>query len=204
MVLIGKINSAASAIPTIGFLLTKLNSSAIITLVLLSWGRSSAGRAFDWQSRGHGFDPHRLHQVRAKFALLWLIFLSTTEKISHPPAPLLLLFRKKSRSAHLFGCKLPHHGSLSLPTFCEFESSTPTSENAKISFSCGLDATNKSEPCAGWRRVRIYCCCVFIFVRLIISPVSFLKGITAKKPLPSHHKAWYNLQKPKRKLHACI
>ena len=26
------------------------------------WGRSSAGRAFDWQSRGHGFDPHRLHQ----------------------------------------------------------------------------------------------------------------------------------------------
>ena len=63
MVLIGKINSAVSAIPAIGFLLTKLNSSAIITLVLLSWGRSSAGRAFDWQSRGHGFDPHRLHQV---------------------------------------------------------------------------------------------------------------------------------------------
>lgn len=28
--------------------------------------------------------------------------------------------RKKSRSARLFGCKCPHHGSLSLPTFCRF------------------------------------------------------------------------------------
>ncbi len=26
------------------------------------WGRSSAGRALEWHSRGHGFDPHRLHQ----------------------------------------------------------------------------------------------------------------------------------------------
>ena len=32
-------------------------------------------------------------------------------------SPLLLLFRKKSRSAHLFGCRLPHDGSSSLPTF---------------------------------------------------------------------------------------
>ena len=34
-------------------------------------------------------------------------------------AALLLRFRKKSRSACLFGCKRPHDGSLSLPTFCE-------------------------------------------------------------------------------------
>ena len=27
--------------------------------------------------------------------------------------------RKKSRSAHLFGCKRPHDGSLSLPPFCD-------------------------------------------------------------------------------------
>ena len=27
-------------------------------------------------------------------------------------------FRKKSRSAHLLGCKRPHYGSLLLPTFC--------------------------------------------------------------------------------------
>ena len=26
-----------------------------------TWGRSSAGRALDWQSRGQGFDPPRLH-----------------------------------------------------------------------------------------------------------------------------------------------
>ena len=25
-------------------------------------GRSSAGRALDWQSSGHGFKSHRLHQ----------------------------------------------------------------------------------------------------------------------------------------------
>ncbi|MBO5059819.1 MAG: hypothetical protein J6C82_02735, partial [Clostridia bacterium] len=31
---------------------------------------------------------------------------------SHPPASLLLLFRKKSRLAYLFGCKRPHDGSL--------------------------------------------------------------------------------------------
>jgi len=31
--------------------------------------------------------------------------------------PLRLLFRKKSRSARLFGPKRPHDGSLALPTF---------------------------------------------------------------------------------------
>ena len=37
------------------------------------------------------------------------------------PAPLFLLFRKKSRSAHLFACKRVHDGALSLPTFCELQ-----------------------------------------------------------------------------------
>ena len=38
------------------------------------------------------------------------------------PAPLFLLFRKRSRSARLLGCKRPRDGSLSLPTFygCAF------------------------------------------------------------------------------------
>ena len=31
------------------------------------WGRSSAGRALEWHSRGHGFDPHRLHHFPGKF-----------------------------------------------------------------------------------------------------------------------------------------
>ena len=38
-------------------------------------------------------------------------------------ASLLLLFRKKSHSARLLGCKRPRNDSLSLPTFCDFSSS---------------------------------------------------------------------------------
>ena len=30
-------------------------------IIFVAWGRSSAGRALDWQSRGQGFDPPRLH-----------------------------------------------------------------------------------------------------------------------------------------------
>ena len=30
------------------------------------WGRSSAGRALEWHSRGHRFDPDRLHQKEAE------------------------------------------------------------------------------------------------------------------------------------------
>ena len=30
-------------------------------IFFVAWGRSSAGRALDWQSRGQGFDPPRLH-----------------------------------------------------------------------------------------------------------------------------------------------
>ncbi len=33
------------------------------------------------------------------------------------PTPLFLLFHKRSRSAHLFGCRRPHDSSLSLPAF---------------------------------------------------------------------------------------
>ena len=56
-----------------------------------------------------------LHHVEAKFTLLRLFYAK-----SRPHVSLLLLFHKKSRSAYLFGCKRPHDGSLSLPTFCEF------------------------------------------------------------------------------------
>src|SRR6266850_7308006 len=33
-----------------------------ITDCIISWGRSSAGRALEWHSRGRRFDPDRLHQ----------------------------------------------------------------------------------------------------------------------------------------------
>ena len=77
-------------------------------------------RVFGYEPKGRGFESLRAHQAGAKFALLRLIFLSATE--NKPSARSLAPpFRKKSRSAHLFGCKRPHDGSLSLTTFCEFE-----------------------------------------------------------------------------------
>ena len=63
--------------------------------------------------------------------------------------PLLFLFRKKSRLAHLFGPTRPHNGSLSLPTFCEFGGSYPTTEMPKISFSCGSHTPEQSPLCSG-------------------------------------------------------
>ena len=55
----------------------------------------------DKQGRREAASSCHPHHVEAKFALL-------------------LLFHKKSRSVHLFGCKRPNNGSLSLPIFCEF------------------------------------------------------------------------------------
>ena len=45
-------------------------------------------------------------------------------------ASLLLLFRKRSRSAYLLGCKRPRDGSLSLPTFCGLTAAIIESERA--------------------------------------------------------------------------
>ena len=56
-----------------------------------------------------------LDHVRASFISLALIFYENQSSL----IPLLFLFRKKSRSAHLFVCKRTHDGSLSLPTFCD-------------------------------------------------------------------------------------
>lgn len=86
---------------------------------------------FDCSTKWFGifFSP-RSH-VGAKSALLRLIF-CLQQEISHLTASLLLLFRKKSRSACLFGCRRLHDGSLSLSTFCElraFNSHLPKAEN---------------------------------------------------------------------------
>ena len=40
-------------------------------------------------------------------------------KISHPPVPLLILFRKRVRSRRLFAGKRAYNGFGSLPIFCE-------------------------------------------------------------------------------------
>ena len=83
----------------------------------------SWSKEHDWKSckplkRLLGFESPSLRHVGAKLVLLRF---SLQEK--HPTASLLLLFRKKSRSAHLFGCKRPLNGSLSLTTFCEYNAS---------------------------------------------------------------------------------
>ena len=92
----------------------------------------SWSKEHDWKSckplkRLLGFESPSLRHVGAKLVLLRF---SLQEK--HPPASLLLLFRKKSRSAYLFGCKRPHDGSLPLPTFYElrgFKRPCETAEN---------------------------------------------------------------------------
>ena len=80
-------------------------------------GVAQLGRVPEWGSGGRWFESSHSDHVEAKesFASIFL-------QKNHPPASLLLLFHKKSRSVRLFGCKRPHDDSLSLPTFCEFYS----------------------------------------------------------------------------------
>lgn len=97
----------------------------------------SWSKEHDWKSckplkRLLGFESPSLRHVGAKLVLLRF---SLQEK--HPPASLLLLFRKKSRSAYLFGCKRPHDGLLSLPAFCESQGFHPIAKMLKKSFLCG-------------------------------------------------------------------
>ena len=49
------------------------------------------------------------------------LFFLKNHRLTHAVAP---PFRKKSRSAHLLVCKRPRDGSLPLPTFCGFKSSS--------------------------------------------------------------------------------
>ena len=73
------------------------------------------------------FPPPR----RSKVYFAPTYFLSTTEN-KPLPAPLLLLFRKKSRLACLFGSKHSHNDLLSPPTFCVLQDSwfhCPKTEN---------------------------------------------------------------------------
>ena len=45
------------------FLLFLLHSTAPFVIIWKAWGYSSAGRAFEWHSKGQRFDPAYLHHV---------------------------------------------------------------------------------------------------------------------------------------------
>ena len=46
-------------------LTTQLFSSTMVVL----WGVGAAGSAFDWQSRGHEFDPRTLHHIALEYSI---------------------------------------------------------------------------------------------------------------------------------------
>jgi len=64
-----------------------------------------------------------------------LLRFSLQEK--HPTASLLLLFRKKSRSAYLFGCKRPHDGFAVAASFLRVTRVPSHRQNAEKIFLCG-------------------------------------------------------------------
>ena len=81
-------------------LTTHVFSAIIEALVKVVRGCSSVGRALRSQRRGQGFESLHLHHVGTDFAP-FRFFLQKNQ----PYAPSFLLFRKKTRSTHLFACK---------------------------------------------------------------------------------------------------
>ncbi len=92
------------------------SQSVLIPLLLLFRKRSRSHRLFACRRAHDGFGS--LPTFCGDAGQLRLFRSTTSEqsplcsglffcKNSHPPASLLLLFRKKSRSAHLFGCRRP-------------------------------------------------------------------------------------------------
>ena len=75
--------------------------------------------AFGYGPKGRGFESLTARHVGASSA-----YNTPSKGWGICMLPLLLLFRKKSRSAHLLGCKRPRDVSLSLPTSCGFKSSS--------------------------------------------------------------------------------
>ena len=84
------------------------------------WGCGSVGRALASHVRGQGFESPHLHHVAASLLVRRVFCIKTRLHLigcrsffARVPGT-----GKKARSAHLFGCKRPHDGSLSLPPFC--------------------------------------------------------------------------------------
>ena len=77
------------------------------------WRLSSAGRALASHARGRWFESSSLHHVAANFAA----HKAPARAGALTSAPLLLLFREKSRLLRLCPCKRGHNAFAALPTF---------------------------------------------------------------------------------------
>lgn len=98
-----------------------------------SWSKEHDWKSCNESTLIRGFESLALRHVGASYVSLAPTFFKSHSALT----PLLLLFRKKSRSAHLFGCKRPHDGSLSLPIFCELRGFKSTRRNTQnIFFMC--------------------------------------------------------------------
>ena len=95
----------------------------------------------------------------------------------------LLFFRKKSRSAHLLGCKRPREGSLSLPPFC---GCAP----AARAFQSFFQKTKKSFS-SPYKTGKAYALPVFVF-SLFTNPWGIIKIIKYAQPVP---RFWHYIKK---------
>ncbi len=98
--------------------------------------------AADSDSEERGFESLRAGHVGAKSALLRLIF-CLRQKISHSFSPLLLLFAKIPLGPPARPKTPFMTARCRYQLFAIQESSTPAAEMPKISFSCGLDTSER-------------------------------------------------------------
>ena len=91
------------------------SQSLLLQYIILKYGRiAQLGEHLPYKQRVTGSSP----VVPTTSEQVTLVPFFYVKKQS--PASLFLLFRKKARSAYLFGYKRPHDGSLSLPPFYEW------------------------------------------------------------------------------------
>ena len=90
-----------------------------VFLIKLHIGVSSSGKTQHFDCCIRRFESCHPCHVVADYVSFATTFLLKSHRLTHAVAP---PFRKKSRSAHLLGCKRPRNGLLSLPTFCGFKS----------------------------------------------------------------------------------
>ena len=89
--------------------------SPILARIHLDIGLSPSGKATDFDSV---IPLVRIQPAQPRRSKLCIACSDFFVKIRAHTRRTPLLFRKRSHSARLLGCKRPHNGSLSLPSFC--------------------------------------------------------------------------------------